>query len=371
MLICHLTSVHPYNDVRIFTKQSCSEASAGHEVHLIAPGAPEGEQNGVRLHSVPRNYKNRLERMTKTVWAVYHVALSVKADLYVFHDPELIPVGMLLRAYGNRVVYDIHEDVPRDVLSKEYLGWARWPLSWPIECLENMASRHFSALVAATPTIGARFQALNPQTVVANNYPVRDDLVFLPATAWNRRLCSVAYVGGISAIRGSTQMVEAMEYVPKHLRATLELIGPFASSEEHDRVVKLRGWAHVNEHGVLGRDQVAQLLGKVRAGLVLFHPAPNHVNAQPNKLFEYMSVGIPVIASDFPLWRKQVEPIGCGLLVDPLDTRAIANAIEFVLTYPEEAEAMGRRGREAVEKHYNWESEFSKLLQLYECLVRT
>ena len=124
MRICHLTSVHRYNDIRIFIKKSCSEALAGHEVHLIAPGAPDLEQKGVRLHSVPRNSENRLERMTKMVWAIYHLALTIKGDLYIFHDPELIPIGLLLRARGNRVVYDIHEDMPRSILSKEYLGWA-------------------------------------------------------------------------------------------------------------------------------------------------------------------------------------------------------------------------------------------------------
>ena len=237
-------------------------------------------------------------------------------------------------------------------------------MSWPIECLENIASRYFSALVAATPAIGARFKAVNPQTVVANNYPLRDEWISSSRVAWNRRAYSVAYAGGISAIRGSAQMVEAMEYVPEQLRATLELADGFDSPEERDRVVKLRGWAHVIDHGVLDRDQVAQLLGNVRAGLVLFHPEPNHINAQPNKLFEYMSAGIPVIASDFPLWRRQLEPIGCGLLVNPLDSRAIANAIEFVFTHPQEAEAMGHRGREAVEKYYNWELEFAKLLQV-------
>ena len=130
----------------------------------------------------------------------------------------------------------------------------------------------------------------------------------------------------------------------------------------------MRGWDRVEELGTLGRSEVAQLFGQVSAGLVIFLPEPNHVEAMPNKLFEYMSAGIPVIASDFPLWHGIVEGAGCGLLVDPLDPRAIAGAIEHLLTHPEEAEAMGRRGRQAVERWYNWENEESKLLQLYASL---
>ncbi len=107
------------------------------------------------------------------------------------------------------------------------------------------------------------------------------------------------------------------------------------------------------------------MLGEARAGLVLFHDVPNHTSAYPNKLFEYMSAGLPVIASHFPLWRSIVERDRCGMLVDPRDATAIAKAIDWVLTHPEEAEAMGRRGRDAVAATYNWAAEERKLLAIY------
>ena len=86
-------------------------------------------------------------------------------------------------------------------------------------------------------------------------------------------------------------------------------------------------------------------------------------------MFEYMSVGLPVIVSDFPLWRGIVENAGCGLLLDPLDPQATADAMQWILDHPAEAEAMGHRGREAVEKHYNWETEAEKLVALYKKLL--
>ena len=102
------------------------------------------------------------------------------------------------------------------------------------------------------------------------------------------------------------------------------------------------------------------------AAAVLFHPAKNHVDACPNKLFEYMTARIPVIASDFPQWREMIEGVGCGLVVNPLVPIAIAEAIRWLLTHSEQAEAMGQRGRDAVLSSYRWECEADKLLGIYQ-----
>jgi glycosyltransferase involved in cell wall biosynthesis len=376
--VAHLTSAHSYRDVRILKKECRSLVQAGYDVSLIASHNRDEVVYGVKVIAIPPDAQRLRRRASGAAYIyrkalqagstahVYREALRLNADVYHFHDLELIPVGLLLRARGKRVIYDIHEDMPRSVLSRVYLPqWTRRPISWLAERTENLAARHFSALVAATPAIGARFQAIHPQTMVVNNYPLRDELNGQIPTAWDERVNSVAYVGTLTPIRGGMQMVEAMAYVSEPLQARLELAGVIWPDQLQERMKRLPGWTRVCALGVVDRPGVAQLLGRVQAGLVLFLPEPNHIQAQPNKLFEYMSAGIPVIASDFPLWRKLIETVGCGLLVDPLNPSAIADAIEFILTHPEEAMAMGRRGREAVERHYNWESEKSKLLHLY------
>src|SRR5690606_21589492 len=105
------------------------------------------------------------------------------------------------------------------------------------------------------------------------------------------------------------------------------------------------GWKKVEALGFLDRSQVAKVLARSVAGLVTFLPAPNHIDAQPNKMFEYMSAGVPVIASDFPLWREIIEGNGCGICVDPLRPREIAQAIDYLIANPEEARRMGNNGR--------------------------
>jgi glycosyltransferase involved in cell wall biosynthesis len=102
---------------------------------------------------------------------------------------------------------------------------------------------------------------------------------------------------------------------------------------------------------------------------VILHPEKSFITSQPTKLFEYMAAGIPVIASDFPLWRSIIQEAGCGILVDPLDTQAIAAAIEYLVSNPREAEAMGQRGRRAAEKQFNWANEEQTLLSFYSSLL--
>jgi hypothetical protein len=120
---------------------------------------------------------------------------------------------------------------------------------------------------------------------------------------------------------------------------------------------------------LLDREGVAVELQKAYAGLVILHPEPNYVASQPVKLYEYMCAGLPVIASDFPLWREIVKNAGCGLLVNPKDPREISEAMKYLLTHPQEAEEMGRRGFEAIVERYNWAKEEETLLRFYSKLL--
>lgn len=122
--------------------------------------------------------------------------------------------------------------------------------------------------------------------------------------------------------------------------------------------------------GHFTREEVNEIYKKSKAGLVVFQPARNHINAQPNKLFEYMAAGLPVIASEFPLWKTIVEGENCGICVNPLDVESVRTACVFLMENDEIAESLGKNGRRAIEEKYNWNCEEEKLVSLYRELIK-
>src|SRR6202140_627554 len=369
--IVHLPSVHTAFDVRVFHKECKSLARSGKHVVLVVPHPRDEVVDSVEVKGIQIG-GGRLVRMTRTVWSLYREALRQNGDVYHFHDPELIPLGLLLAAHGKAVVYDIHEDAPADILHKDYIPRClRRPLTWSVRKLENAACRRFSGLIAATPTIAKPFSSINPNTVVVHNFPVLDEIAPTVDLPWNERPPAVAYIGSISERRGIREILQALALLPSDNPAQMMLAGPFSPAELRTELMRLQGWARVKYLRVLDRPSVANLLSRMRLGLLALQPEPNFCNAMPIKLFEYMAAGIPVIASDFPLWRQIIGEAGCGLLVDPQDPQAIVRAMEYLLSHDAEAEAMGRRGRQAACELYNWNSEERVLLKFYSELLET
>lgn len=363
--VCHLTTVHPAKDPRIFQKECVSLAAAGYDVTLIvANGKPE-EDRGVKIVGVPVQYHGRLQRIRQAPKAVYRKAMEVNADIYHFHDPEFLPYAAKLKKKGKIVVYDAHEDLPRQVLSKYYLpAIVRKTMSKALEWYENRTAKKLDYLITATDFIKDRFCKINPQVGSVKNFPLLNEIPEIPS--WESRKDEVAYVGVNAGIRGVKEMVKAMEYT----QATLNLGGNFNPPELEKEVSAYEGWKNVNALGFIDRDQVKEVYAQSKIGLVTLHPTINYQDALAVKMFEYMGNGMAVIASDFPLWKGIINKHQCGICVNPLDPKAIAGGINYLLSHQEEAKAMGENGRKAVLEKYNWSKEEEKLLKIYNGLSK-
>ena len=372
--IAHITNVHPRADTRIRIREVASLAQAfGEPVALFVQDGKGDyiEADGrVRVIDIGPPPAGRFARMTLGIWRMWRAARAVRPQVVHFHDPELIPLGFVLKCFGHQVVYDVHEDVPRQILMKYWLPvLIRRPVSWVMSGIELLAGQAFDAIVPAEPVTEKRFPPR--KTVLIQNFPILSELVMEETVPYAERPPHFTYIGSLTRVRGLSEMVSAMGYVDPKKNIRLCLAGAFQPVSLQAEMEASLGWQRVEFLGWASRTQVAEILGGVRGALVVLHPTQRYLDVYPTKMFEYMSVGLPVIASDFPLWRRIVDSAGCGLLVDPLDPTAIAEAMHWILDHPAEAEDMGQRGRQAVEKFYNWESEADKLVTLYKKLLST
>jgi glycosyltransferase involved in cell wall biosynthesis len=301
--ICHFTSVHPNDDIRIFRKECVSLAKAGYKVTLVAPGTINEMRNGVRIISVGDFPKNRLKRMYFFSKKVIERAKIVDADVYHFHDPELLQGAWELIRQGKKVIYDAHEDVPKQILGKYWIKpFLRIPISYAYKFYEDLVASKLSGVLSATPFINERYLRVNTSSININNFPFLSE--FENNSNTNNKENYVCYVGGITIIRGALEMVRAMEHTNG---IKLILAGNFSPLSLQMELEKEKGWDKVEYVGNAKREEVAKIFAKSKAGLVVMHPLPNHIDAQPNKMFEYMSASLPVIGSNFELWKEVIE----------------------------------------------------------------
>jgi glycosyltransferase involved in cell wall biosynthesis len=369
-----MSSGHYADDSRIFWKECISLAKAGYDVTFIVPRdrfLPEGNREivreGVRIIAVKRR-SERLWRLLATPVAVVLAGLRQGGSVFHFHDAELIPLGLLLRVFGKRVIYDAHEDLPRDVLIKNWIPHGlRRPVSLAVTFIEWIVGRSLSGVVAATPQIARRFPS--HRVALVQNFALESEFAERYEVPYRDRR-AVAYVGGVSADRCAVEMVQSIGRIEQFRDVSLIIAGIVDPPSLIDELAALPGWSRVDYRGHQDRAGVRRLLAESRAGLVLFSPLQSYIESQPIKLFEYMAAGIPVIAVDFPRFREVVEGNHCGVCVPPNDVAAIASAIEWLFAHPAEAEEMGRRGRELVRKSFSWSHEERELLGFYERIAK-
>lgn len=364
--VCHMTSVHKPEDIRIFHKQCVSLAKAGYDVYLVERGESR-EKKGVHIIGVGEPSGGRLSRMLGFSKKVYAAALAVDADIYHFHDPELLPYGLKLKKKGKRVVFDAHEQISLSISEKTWIPPAlRGAVRFFYDRLERSVCRRLDAVISVTPDLIDFYKALNPRTVMVTNYPILTD-----AAKPDRRSNTLVFAGVVGASWSHQALLEAMERVPD---CRYRFCGPCRDEDWLARLRESPAWSRAEYLGPIPQKEVPAFLASGSIGMAVL---PRTIGGMKEtgtlgntKLFEEMAAGLPIICTDFTLWRDIVERWHCGICVEPDSVDEIAAALQYLLDHPEEARRMGENGRRAVEEEFNWATQEAKLLALYEEILK-
>ncbi|WP_250987346.1 glycosyltransferase family 4 protein [Methanoculleus oceani] len=362
-----LTTTHLPHDGRIFEKEAKSLAKE-HDVTIIAPSENGSidENGGVQIVTVRKPSSNLLHPLT--LWRTFRACLTQECDVIHCHEPDALLIGLLTKFFkGKRVVYDIHEHWPSEIPfdlglpNATVLTRVLEPmLSWG----EVLLARFADAMIAVSESVAERFGRNGTLPVIVSNYSVAGSVPPAPRAKNNFNVVYMA--GNMQLFHGIRECIQAISKVAATIpdvSLTLvgnvrEDIGAIAAKTDPRPAITLTGYLPYRE--------MYETLREGSIGLLVFQP--DYYNAYiglPNKLFDYMLCGLPVVASDFPEIRKVVGETGCGVLVDPTNPDAIAEAIVYLLEHPDEARRMGENGLRAVLERYNWGEMEKRLLGVY------
>jgi glycosyltransferase involved in cell wall biosynthesis len=368
--VCHLTSGHPAFDGRIFYKEVKTLADEGYSVSLIAPHDKAEIIDGVKIVPLPKG-RNRFQRMIGGQLGLLRLALKEKADIYHFHDPDIIPIGLVLKLFGKKVIYDVHElvyDSIGDIADTQWLkfGFLKKCVQFAYLLLEKVATKVFDNLILAEDGYENYYNKMHKhfrKYTIIRNYPIIPllDNAHAKISMRNKKKVLI-YAGGISSLKGIYEAIQSMDLVGD--KAELWLLGRWENEAFRNRCEQLKGWQHTKYLGLLPLSKVYEYMKAADIGIAILYPIKNHLTSLPTKAYEYMFCGLAMVMSDFPLWKEVFGQ--CSLFVDPYDPKDIADKINYLLNNTEQAKNMGEIGKKLVAEKYNWEAESKKLLNIYE-----
>lgn len=360
--VCHMTSAHKRYDVRIFEKECSSLAKNGYDVSLIVNDDIDDEIiNNVKIVSTKFKPKNRFERFIKSKKNILSKALEIDAEIYHLHDPDLIQVGNKLKKLDKKVIFDSHEDVPAQIMDKQWIPvLIRGVISDLYKRFEIRSVRKYDAIISVTPHIVKRFSEINQNTKMVTNYPIID-MERIESRMPTNAIC---FAGGISEQWCHDKVIKAIE----NIEGIEYILAGEGISKYMELLKSLPGWNKVKYMGKVSHENVKDIYSKSIVGIALNYSnqAKNEGTLGNTKLFEFMEAGLPVICTDYRLWKEIIDEYKCGICVDPNNIVEITNAIKYILFNKEKSYEMGKYGRKAVEEKYNWNTQADILLEMYE-----
>lgn len=360
-----LANGHSPFDTRIFVKESKALVRAGYTVSIIIPHTHSDVKDNVQIIAV-KPAKNGFGKLMVNPFRILKQALRQPAEtIFCIHDSDILLVGIFLKLIGRTVVYDAHEDTPLQIAYQHWIPkLLRRPYAWLYFLIEKLCGWLFDAIIIAEPVIGKYFPT--KKTFLVRNFSsVQAFKTITPSLPYQHRVNQLVYVGLLSEARGLFEMLNAARHAHTKMSFDFLLRGKFSPPALEHKILEAyrvvyKGWIEF--------DDIPETLYASKIGIIIPQPNPRYKTNYPVKLFEYMAAALPVIASKEGESATFVQESQCGILVDPRNPKEVSDAIVWLFTHPEEAQAMGERGQRLIFDKYNWENEEEVLLQVYQNL---
>ncbi|MFD2189708.1 glycosyltransferase [Pistricoccus aurantiacus] len=371
MSIIIIAPVHAWDDVRVFKKQAVSLAKSGFDVKLIARIEKKDFIDGVEVIPPAGSSKNRFLRFL-SIPLISFQALFLKGKVYHLHNPDTIPIAFFLRFFGNKIIYDTHEDFTQRILSRYWLPKIlRGFIAWAVGKAEVLTARVAQASIATQQEVAER---LGNKCLIIKNLPRVDDELIEQVSKLTNQIngkgCSlrVVYIGGVSPARGLYEMVDALPKVNEEINCRLWLIGR-AQQEFLESASKRKGWDYVDYFSKMAQEKAFAYVKKSDIGLIYINDVGGHAMIDPNKIYEYMTFSRPFVASNFKKWREDFEGINAGVFIEPGSSDKLSESLlKLARLDKKELEKMGNNGKKFVDQN-NWEKEYQRLLKIYEGIL--
>ena len=365
--VCVISTVHPDYDTRIL--KQCSTLQKYFFVDLVIQSKKKGtekiEKDGLNFIPLPVIEK-RMHRLYLMILAL-RLSFLKKYNYYIFHDPELIIVGIILKIFQRKVIYDIHEDYQAQIFYKDWIHrFLKKIVSFTFFHFERFCSKYFDSLICATPSIYKKFIMINKNTYCVRNFPPCNELNYMNTSAFeDTNLFKILYVGVISEERSIIKILDAIE----NIECEFILAGNFSPNNLHEVAKNHISWKKVRYLGYIDRKEFSIILREADLGILLFQPIEAHIESLPNKMFEYMAGGLYQLSSNFREWKEIIEENNIGETIDPEDTKELSRKIINLKNNRVHINELRPKIREVFISNFTWEREkleFLKAFDVYE-----
>jgi glycosyltransferase involved in cell wall biosynthesis len=367
--VCHVISGYFRNDARIFLRQCKSLKKYGFDVSILTnDGEPDEEIDGIKIFDCRKSW-SRVKTLLMAKQQFLHSAISIEADVYQLHSPELLPLGVALKRLGKKVVYDAHEDMPRHILEKEWLPpLSRAAVSRAFENYMLRTLSQYDDIISPHSHVVTDFQKRIGKGTLIANFPLISADLASTQSHYSARPPLLCYSGTVYAYSNQEEIVEALS----RFEDIQYKIAGYIDEAHAERLKAMPAGQKVTALGRLSRSALHEFYQTARVGMVVYDYKLNLGGKLgsygTNKIFEYMEAGLPVICTDYILWKDIVDRYDCGICVAPGKPDEIADAIDYLLRDSHRAYRMGQNGRSAVLKEFHWGSEEAKYVGLFERL---